>query len=115
MAETMRDLKRRMKSIESTEHITNAMRLVSAAKFRRTKALYDRKSQQLQEVSDTIEGILAEGAGVNREGRGAEAAAGPERVLAIGALRKRKGPCILHRQPRRGLLRACRLCDRRQL
>ena len=83
MAETMRDLKRRMKSIESTEHITNAMRLVSAAKFRRAKALYDRKSQQLQEVSDTIEGILAEGAGVNREGRGAEAAAGPERVLAI--------------------------------
>ena len=60
MAETMRDLKRRMKSIESTEHITNAMRLVSAAKFRRAKALYDSKSQQLQEVSDAIEGILAE-------------------------------------------------------
>ena len=64
MAETMRDLKRRMKSVESTEHITNAMRLVSAAKFRRAKALYDRKSQQLQEVSDTIEGIFYMTAGV---------------------------------------------------
>ena len=92
MAETMRDLKRRMKSIESTEHITNAMRLVSAAKFRRAKALYDSKSQQLQEVSDTIEGILAEGAGVNREGRGAEAAAGPERVLAI-VISSNRGLC----------------------
>ena len=88
----MQELKRRMKSIESTEHITNAMRLVSAAKFRRAKALYDRKSQQLQEVSDTIEGILAEGAGVNREGRGAEAAAGPERVLAI-VISSNRGLC----------------------
>ena len=96
MAETMRDLKRRMKSIESTEHITNAMRLVSAAKFRRAKALYDSKSQQLQEVSDTIEGILAEGAGVNREGRGAEAAAGPERVLAIVIFGSRGGDFFAH-------------------
>ena len=32
MAESMQDIKRRMRSIESTEHITNAMRLVSAAK-----------------------------------------------------------------------------------
>ena len=58
MAENMRDLKRRMKSIESTEHITNAMRLVSSAKYRRAKSMYDKKSEQLQDVSATIEDIL---------------------------------------------------------
>ena len=60
MAENMRDPKRRMKSIESTEHITNAMRLVSSAKYRRAKSMYDKKSEQLQDVSATIEDILAE-------------------------------------------------------
>ena len=32
MAEQMQDIKRRIKSISSTERITNAMKLVSAAK-----------------------------------------------------------------------------------
>lgn len=93
MAETMRDLKRRMKSIESTEHITNAMRLVSAAKFRRAKGLYDRKSQQLREVSATIEGILAEENISGREKTGdAEVGAAPARVLAI-VISSDKGLC----------------------
>ena len=48
MAENTRELKRRMRSIESTEHITNAMRLVSAAKFRKAKSLFDQKSLQLR-------------------------------------------------------------------
>lgn len=93
MAETMRELKRRMKSIESTEHITNAMRLVSAAKFRRAKGLYDRKSQQLREVSATIEGILAEENISGREETGdAEIGAAPARVLAI-VISSDKGLC----------------------
>ena len=84
MAENMRDLKRRMKSIESTEHITNAMRLVSAAKFRRAKSVYDQKSQQLAEVSKTMEDILTleNIPGLDHEaesGRSEEA----EQVLAI--------------------------------
>ena len=53
MAENTRELKRRMRSIESTEHITNAMRLVSAAKFRKAKSLFDQKSLQLREVTET--------------------------------------------------------------
>ena len=89
MAETMRDLKRRMKSIESTEHITNAMRLVSAAKFRRAKGLYDRKSRQLAEVSATIEGILAE---ENISGREETGNAASARVLAI-VISSDKGLC----------------------
>ncbi|MBQ0078872.1 MAG: F0F1 ATP synthase subunit gamma, partial [Eubacterium sp.] len=32
MAESMQDIKRRIRSITSTEHITNAMKLVSAGK-----------------------------------------------------------------------------------
>ncbi len=84
MAETMRDLKRRMKSIESTEHITNAMRLVSAAKFRRAKGVYDRKSQQLAEISATIEGILAEQNDFDRQDSDSAQMPGrPERVLAL--------------------------------
>ena len=55
MAENTRELKRRMRSIESTEHITNAMRLVSAAKFRKAKSLFDQKSLQLREVTETME------------------------------------------------------------
>ena len=41
MAEQMQDIKRRIKSIRSTERITNAMKMVSAAKLRRAKALYE--------------------------------------------------------------------------
>lgn len=40
MAEQMQDIKRRIKSINSTERITNAMKLVSAAKLRRAKTVY---------------------------------------------------------------------------
>lgn len=59
MAENMQELKRRMKSIESTEHITNAMRLVSASKYKKAKNVFDKTSMQLAEVSDTIEKIIA--------------------------------------------------------
>ena len=41
MAEQMQDIKRRIKSIQSTERITNAMKLVSAAKLRRAKAIFE--------------------------------------------------------------------------
>lgn len=62
MAENMQELKRRMKSIESTEHITNAMRLVSASKYKKAKNVFDKTSMQLAEVSDTIEKIIARAA-----------------------------------------------------
>lgn len=41
MSENMQELKRRMKSIESTEHITNAMRLVSASKYKKAKNVFE--------------------------------------------------------------------------
>lgn len=58
MAEVMRDIKRRMKTVESTEHITNAMRLVSAAKFRRSKIRYDQTVVQLRQITSVIEDLL---------------------------------------------------------
>ena len=36
-ANNMRDIKRRIKSVKGMEHITNAMKAVSAAKLRRAK------------------------------------------------------------------------------
>lgn len=55
----MQELKRRMKSIESTEHITNAMRLVSASKYKKAKNVFDRTSAQIQEVSHTMGEIVS--------------------------------------------------------
>ena len=59
MAETMQDIRRRMRTIESTLHITHAMRLVSAAKLRTAKKRYDRIGSQLDEVMTRMEGLLA--------------------------------------------------------
>lgn len=54
----MQDIKRRIKSVTSTEHITNAMKLVSSAKFRRAKATFDRTHGYLTMVTDTIQKII---------------------------------------------------------
>ncbi len=59
MAENMQELKRRMKSIESTEHITNAMRLVSASKYKKAKSAFDKTSQQILDISHTMESLMA--------------------------------------------------------
>ena len=59
MAESMQDIKRRMRSIESTQHITNAMRLVSAAKFRKAKSIFDKTNLHLGRVIDMMEELLA--------------------------------------------------------
>ena len=67
MADAMRDIKRRIKTIESTEHITNAMRLVSAAKFRRAKKQYDWVSGSPAEVLSLLESLLESGSEPNRE------------------------------------------------
>ena len=40
--ESMADIRRRIKSVNSTEHITNAMKLVSAAKLRKAKNTFEK-------------------------------------------------------------------------
>lgn len=60
MAESVRDIKRRIKSVESTEHITNAMRLVSAARYRRARVCQEKADAGLKEITGILQKLLAE-------------------------------------------------------
>ncbi len=57
-ASNMKDIKTRMKSITSIEHITNAMKLVSAAKLRRAKATFERTTEYFHFITDSIAEIF---------------------------------------------------------
>ncbi|MBQ3123386.1 MAG: ATP synthase F1 subunit gamma [Firmicutes bacterium] len=54
----MPDIKRRIKSVTSTEHITNAMKLVSAAKLRKAKATFERTNEYFHYVTESIDEIF---------------------------------------------------------
>ncbi|MCQ2548082.1 MAG: ATP synthase F1 subunit gamma [Clostridia bacterium] len=58
MAENMHDIKRRITSVESTGHITNAMKLVAASKYRKAKEAYDRSNDSLYHLALSMSGIL---------------------------------------------------------
>jgi F-type H+-transporting ATPase subunit gamma len=58
MASNMQDIKRRIKSVNSTEHITNAMKLVSAAKLRKAKATFEKTTKYFRYVTESIEEIF---------------------------------------------------------
>lgn len=55
MAEQIQGIRRRIKSIDSTERITNAMKLVSASKLRKAKAVYEHSRQYLGRIVESIE------------------------------------------------------------
>lgn len=55
MAEHMQAIKRQIKSISSTERVTNAMKLVSASKLRKAKAVYEHNSRLLKKIADSLE------------------------------------------------------------
>jgi len=57
-AGNMQDIKRRMKSVRSTEHITNAMKLVSSAKFRKAKTAYEKTSKNFHFIIESIESVF---------------------------------------------------------
>jgi F-type H+-transporting ATPase subunit gamma len=54
----MQDIKRRVKSVTNIEHITNAMKLVSAAKLRRAKTTFEKTGEYLHFVTESIEDIF---------------------------------------------------------
>ena len=54
----MPDIKRRIKSVTSTEHITSAMKLVSAAKLRKAKATFERTNEYFHYVTESIDEIF---------------------------------------------------------
>ena len=57
-ASNMRDIKRRIKSVNSMEHITNAMKLVSAAKLRRAKNTFEKTREYFHYITESIEEIF---------------------------------------------------------
>lgn len=58
MAEQIQGIKRRIKSIGTTERITNAMKLVSASKLRKAKARFEHSQQFLESVMESISEIF---------------------------------------------------------
>ena len=54
----MQGIKRRIHSVTSIEHITSAMKLVSASKLRRARNIYDRVQENLRFVTNSIDDIL---------------------------------------------------------
>jgi len=57
-ANNTRDIKRRIKSVTSMEHITNAMKLVSAAKLRKAKNTFEKTREYFHFVTESIEEIF---------------------------------------------------------
>jgi len=54
----MQDIKRRIKSVTSTEHITNAMKLVSAGKLRKAKATFEQTHENFYFITHSIAEIF---------------------------------------------------------
>lgn len=57
-ANNMRDIKRRIKSVNSLEHITKAMKLVSSAKLRKAKNTFEKTQGYMQYILDALEEIF---------------------------------------------------------
>lgn len=55
----MQDIKRRIKSVNSIEHITHAMKLVSSAKLRRAKATFDKTREYFHYITESIQEIFS--------------------------------------------------------
>lgn len=54
----MQDIKRRIKSVDSTKQITKAMELVSSAKLRRARMRVEENRPYFEKIEETIQGIL---------------------------------------------------------
>lgn len=56
--ESIQDIKRRIRSVTSTEHITSAMKLVSAGKLRKAKAIFEKTNENSHYITHTIAEIF---------------------------------------------------------
>ncbi|MDR0853401.1 MAG: ATP synthase F1 subunit gamma [Clostridiales Family XIII bacterium] len=64
---SMQDIKRRVRSVTSIEHITSAMKLVSAAKLRRAKKTFENMQEYFHFVTDSIDEIFNNVSGVESD------------------------------------------------
>ena len=62
---SMRDIKRRKQSVESTQQITKAMKLVSTVKLQRAKQRAEQVKTYFQAIYDTVSSILARSGNIN--------------------------------------------------
>ena len=62
---SMRDIKRRKTSIQSTQQITKAMKLVSTVKLQRAKSAAERSKTYFNEMFATVSSILERSANIN--------------------------------------------------
>lgn len=62
---SMRDIKRRKESIQSTEQITKAMKLVATVKLQKSRIKADQSRPYFSMMKETVESILQRSVGVN--------------------------------------------------
>ncbi len=62
---SMRDIKRRKESIESTQQITKAMKLVSTVKLQRAKTKAENSKPYFDKMYETVQSILGKSGNVN--------------------------------------------------
>ncbi len=62
--ESIQDIKRRIKSVSSTERITNSMKLVSAGKLRKARAVFEKTNENSHFITRTIAEMFNSGVDV---------------------------------------------------
>ena len=62
---SMRDIKRRKESIQSTQQITKAMKLVSTVKLQKAKTNAENSKSYFDYMYDTVTSILAKSGNIN--------------------------------------------------
>ena len=65
--ESIQDIKRRIKSVSSTERITNSMKLVSAGKLRKAKAIFEKTNENSHFITNTIQELFNSGSEIPQE------------------------------------------------
>lgn len=65
--ESIQDIKRRIKSVSSTERITNSMKLVSAGKLRKAKAIFEKTNENSHFITNTIQELFNSGSDIPQE------------------------------------------------
>lgn len=56
--QSMQDIKRRIKSVSSTERITNSMKLISAGKLRKARKLFEETHENALFITETIRNLM---------------------------------------------------------
>jgi F-type H+-transporting ATPase subunit gamma len=65
MPETMRDIKRRIRSIKNTQQITKAMEMVAAARLRRAQERVDANTPYIEEIKGIIHRLVVSFQGID--------------------------------------------------